>query len=242
MVKIDEIASDVYRISIFVSDFNLQFNHFLIKDDEPMLYHAGMRGMFPMLREAVAKIIDPSQIKWIGASHFEVDEWGGLNEWLRESPQAQAVCTNIGALINLNDYADRAPRGLLKDEILNTGKYSFRIIPTPHLPHGWDAGMLFEETGKILFCSDLFHQVGDVKTIEESDVIDRCRQALTEYQAGPLMDYMPFTSITERLIGELAELKPSTLAAMHGSTFIGDCEKALHEFGGVMKEVLGQDE
>lgn len=240
MAKIDEIAPDVYRISIFVPDFDLQFNHFLIKDDEPLLYHAGMKGMFPVLREAVAKIIDPSLIKWIGASHFEVDEWGALNEWLGEAGHAQAVCSQVGALVNLNDYAIRQPRGLLKNEVLSTGKYRFRFIPTPHLPHGWDAGMLFEETNGTLLCSDLFHQIGDVKAVEESDVVGRCRQALIEYQAGPLMDYMPYTTNTERLLGELAALKPDTLAAMHGSTFKGDGEKALHEFGDVMREVLGE--
>ena len=141
MSTITEIAPDLYRISIYVPEADLQFNHFVVRDDEPLLYHTGMRGMFPLVREAVARIIDPSHIRWIGFSHFEVDECGALNEWLRVAPSAQAVCSVVGALVNLNDFADRAPRGMASDEVLSTGKYRFRFRATPHLPHGWDAGV-----------------------------------------------------------------------------------------------------
>jgi flavorubredoxin len=216
MSTVTEIAPDVYRISIYVPEFDLQFNHFLIKDDEPLLYHTGMKGMFPLVHEAVATILDPSQIRWIGASHFEVDEWGSLNEWLQEAPSAQAICSVVGALVNLNDFASRPPRGLTPDEVLSTGKYQFRFLPTPHLPHGWDAGALFEETQRTLLCSDLFHQIGNVEALTESDVVGRTRQSLIEYQSGPLMDYMPYTPNTERLLHSLAALKPKTLAIMHG--------------------------
>jgi len=242
VTTINEIASDVYRISIYAPEINLQFNHFLIKDDEPLLYHTGMRGMFPLVREAVAKIIEPSQIRWIGASHFEVDEWGALNEWLREAPSAQAVCGVVGAFINLSDFASRPPRGMAKNEALSTGKYRFRFHPTPHLPHGWDAVMLFEETQRTLLCSDLFHQYGNVEALTEADVIARTRQALKESQAGPLMDYMPYTPNTKRLLQELATLKPKTLAAMHGSAFVGDGERALRDLAVVMREVYGERE
>lgn len=242
MFTVDEIAADVYRISLFVPEFNLQFNHFLIKDDEPLLYHTGMRGMFPLVREAVATILEPSEIRWIGGSHFEVDEWGALNNWLEEAPSAQAICSMVGALVNLNDFASRPPRGLTPDEVLRTGKYQFRFHPTPHLPHGWDAGVLFEETQGTLFCSDLFHQNGKVEALTESDVIDRTRQALIEYQGGPLMDYMPFTSNTEQLLHGLAALKPKMLAVMHGSSFEGDGERALTDLAVVMREVYGEHE
>ena len=239
MTTINEIASEMYRLSIYVSKFNLQFNHFLIKDDEPLLYHTGMRGMFPLVREAVAKIIEPSQIRWIGASHFEVDEWGALNEWLQAAPSAQAVCGVVGALVNLSDFASRQPCSITKDEVLGTGKYRFRFLPTPHLPHGWDSVMLFEETQRTLLCSDLFHQYGNVEALTESDVIARARQALKESQAGPLMDYMPYTAKTERQLQELAALEPKTLAAMHGSSFVGDGESALRDLAVVMREVYG---
>ena len=240
MTTVTEIASNVYRISIYVEQFDLQFNHFLVKDDEPLLYHAGMRGMFPDLHEAVAKLINPSQLRWISWSHFEVDECGGLNHWLDVAPSAQAACSIVGALVNLNDFADRPPRGLEKGEVLTTGQYSFRFHPTPHLPHGWDAGMLFEETQKILFCSDLFHQVGKVEPLIESDaVLERSRAAMISYQGGPLMDYVPYTHNTKLLLNELADLKPETLAIMHGSSFKGNGERLLQELGPVFKEVFG---
>jgi flavorubredoxin len=237
MTTVSEVAPDVYRISVFVPEANLQFNQFLVKDDEPLLFHTGMRGIFPLVHEAVAKIIAPSQIRWIGGSHFEVDEWGALNEWLQVAPSAQAICGVVGALVNLNDFASRPPRGLEKDEVFSTGRYRFRFCPTPHLPHGWDAGVLFEETQSILLCSDLFHQNGNVEALTESDLTERTRHALMEYQAGFLMDYQPFTLHTERLLHELAALKPKTLATMHGSTFVGDGEHALRDLAVVMREV-----
>jgi flavorubredoxin len=240
MTNITEIAPDLYRISIYVPEANLQFNHFLVKDNEPMLYHTGMRRMFPLVQQAVARILDPAQLRWIGFSHFEVDECGALNQWLQVAPSAQAVCSVVGALVNLSDFADRPPRGMAADEVLSTGKYQFRFRPTPHLPHGWDAGVLFEETQHTLLCSDLFHQNGDVEPLTESGIVERARQSLLEYQAGPLMDYQPYTPQTKRLLHELAALQPKTLAAMHGSTFVGDGAQALRDLAVVMREVYGE--
>jgi flavorubredoxin len=241
MATVTEIAPDVFRICLFVPDLNLQFNQFLIRDEEPLLYHTGMRGVFPVVREAVSRLIDPAQLRWIGFSHFEVDECGALNQWLQIAPQAQAVCSVVGALVNLSDFASRPPRGLARDESLVTGRHRFRFRPTPHLPHGWDAGVLYEETDRTLLCSDLFHQNGDVEAVTEADVLGRARQTLVEYQAGPLMDYMPYTVSTERLLHELAALQPKTLAAMHGSTFVGDGARALRDLAVVMREVLGRE-
>lgn len=239
MSTITEVAPDVYRISIYLPEVDLQFNQFVVKDDEPLLYHTGMKAIFPTVREAVARIIEPSRIRWIGFSHFEVDECGSLNEWLQVAPSAQAVCGVVGALVNLSDFADRASRGMASDEVLSTGQYRFRFRATPHLPHGWDAGMLFEETNRTLLCSDLFTHNGDVEAVTESDVVGRSRATLLEFQAGPLMDYLPYTPNTERLLNELAALKPKTLAAMHGSTFAGDCERALQDLAVMMRETLG---
>jgi flavorubredoxin len=228
MASITEIAPDVYRISHYEPDFDLQFNHFVVKDDEPLLYHTGMMGTFPVVRDAVAKIIEPSRVRWIAFSHFEVDECGSLNEWLQVAPSAQTVCTVVGALVNLNDFSSRPPLGVNKGDRLKTGKYRFRIIPTPHLPHAWDAGHLFEEVNQTLFCSDLFHQIGN----------GRARDALISYQTTPLMNYMPYTPNTERFLAELGALKPKTLATMHGSTFVGNGEQACLDLTIVMKEVL----
>jgi len=242
MVEIDEISEDIFRISIYVKDFDLQFNHFLVKDDEPLLYHAGMRKMFPLIYEGVSKIIDPSKIKWISWSHFEVDEVGGLNQWLQSCPNAQPACSMVGALVNLGDYSDKLTKGLNKGDILETGKFRFRFHPTPHLPHGWDAGMLFEEKNKTLFCSDLFHQVGKLEPIIDSDIVlERTHNAIVDYQSGPLMDYVPYTNRTKRQLYELADFNPETLAIMHGSSFSGNGAPLLRNLEKVFKEVFSND-
>ena len=239
MTNITEIAPDTYRISIYVPQANLQFNHFLIKDDEPLLFHTGLKAMFPLVHEAVATLIDPTQLRWIGFSHFESDECGALNQWLEVAPMAEPACSITGALVSVNDFATRPARGLTQDEVLSTGKYSFRFHRTPHLPHGWDAGVLFEETNSTLFCSDLFHQNGDVEPLVESDVVERSRAAMSEYQTGILANYMPFTPQTGRILEQLAALKPKTLAVMHGSSFAGDGERALRDLAVVLKEIFG---
>ncbi len=237
MIKVSEIAPDVYRISVFVKEFNLQFNHFLIKDDEPMLYHAGMRQMFPAVLDAVSKLIDPSKIMWIGFSHFEVDECGALNEWLQIAPNAKAVCSEAGAIVNMGDFAIRPAYAMSGNAVLNTGKHSYRFIRTPHLPHGWDAGVLFEETNGTLLCSDLFHQNGNVTDITDKDILASHKNSMLEYEQGPLMEYTPYTHHTSKILYSLADLKPKTLATMHGSSFFGNCSKALLDLDSVMKEL-----
>lgn len=240
MVDIDEIAPDTYRISVHMPEIDLQFNHFLVRDDEPLLFHTGMRRMFPAVREAVARLIDPATLRWISWSHFEVDECGALNEWLAVAPHAQAACGEVGALVNVQDFAARPPRALARGDVLATGRHRFRWVPTPQLPHGWDAGMLFDEEGRVLFCSDLFHQIGKLEPVTRGDVVGRFDRAIAAYQDHPvLMDYMPFTPQTRRLLESLARLEPRVLAAMHGSSFEGDGAAALHAAAGVMERRLG---
>src|SRR5215469_5911468 len=130
-----------------VPDFDMQFNHFLVRDEEPLLFHAGLKGMFPALREAVAKIIDPAKLRHIPWSHFESDEIGALNDWLQLAPQAQPVCTLVGKLVSVDDFSICPARGMTPEDVLTTGKYRYRFYRSPHIPHGWDAGVLFEETG-----------------------------------------------------------------------------------------------
>jgi flavorubredoxin len=239
MYKISEIAPDVHRISVYVPEINLEFSHFLVKDDEPLLFHTGLRSMFPLLREAVAKVIDPAKIRHIGFSHFESDECGALNSWLEVAPNANPVCGLIGAMVSLNDFSNRPVRAVTRDETFTTGKYRFRFIPTPHVPHGWDAGVMLEETLGTLFCSDLFHQWGLHEPLTHSSIIDRARQALIESEAGPFANYVPYTQHTGRVLHSLAEYNPKTLATMHGSSYTGDGAKALRELAIVMREVLG---
>ncbi|BAY10126.1 MBL fold metallo-hydrolase [Calothrix sp. NIES-2098] len=238
MTNITEIAPDIYRISTYEPKIDMQFIQFLVKDEEPLLFHTGLKGMFPLVQEAVAKIIDPSQIRWISFSHFEADECGSLNEWLTIAPNAQTVCSQLAALVSVDDFAIRPSKTLEHNQVLNTGKYNFQFQQTPQVPHGWDAGLLFETTHKTLLCSDLFHQFGDLEPVTESDVIGRFRQTIANYEASPFPNYIPYTTHSDRIIQELAVLKPRTLAIMHGSTFVGDGERALQDLARVLHEVL----
>lgn len=238
-MAIEEIAPDLYRISTYAPEIDLQFNQFLVKDDEPLLFHTGMNALFPSVLEAVSSLIEPSQLRWIGFSHFEADECGSLNEWLKIAPAAQPVCSVVGALVSINDFAIRPALGMADGEVLNTGKYRFRFAQTPHVPHCWDAGLLFEETNGTLLSSDLFHQNGNVEPLTESDVIERVRQTLIDYQAGPFANYIPYTKNTDSILQKLAGFKPRTIAPMHGSAYVGDGERAIRDLAGVMREVLG---
>jgi flavorubredoxin len=236
--RIDEVAPDLYRICLYVPEIDLQFNHFLVRDEEPLLFHTGLRGTFPAVREALATVMNPADLRWISWSHFEVDECGALNEWLAVAPRATPVCGELGAMINVADFSNRAPRVLRPDDTLATGRHRYRFIATPHLPHGWDAGVLFEETDRVLLCSDLLHQIGDVEPVTSADITGRYRHALQTYQQSPvLMDYVPYNDNTDRQLAKLAALQPRTLAAMHGSTFIGDGAAALIASGEILRDV-----
>lgn len=236
---IDEIAPDLYRICTYIPEFDLQFGQFLFKDEQPLLWETGMRQLFPAVRAAVARIIDPATLAWIAFSHFEPDECGSLNEWLELAPRAQPLCTEVGAMVFVNDGASRPARGVGKDHLIETGARRFRLYPTPHLPHGWDAGLLFEETTRSLLCTDLFHHTGNVEACTGSDIVGRSGDAMRTMQAGPLRDYMPWTPKTESRLRELAALSPALCATMHGSAFRGDGARALIDLASVTKEVLG---
>ncbi|MFN8001379.1 MAG: MBL fold metallo-hydrolase [Acidobacteriota bacterium] len=238
-MAVTEIAPDIYQIVTYVPEADLQFNQFLVKDEEPLLFHTGMNALFPLVQEAVASLIDPATLRWISFSHFEADECGSLNQWLQLAPNAQAACSTLGAMVSVNDFAIRPARGMEHGEVLSTGKYRFRFLRTPHVPHCWEAGMLFEETNGTLLCSDLFHQGGVVEPLTTSDVIERARKTLIDYQAGPLANYVPYTKNTDGILQSLAELKPRTIAPMHGSAYVGDGERAIRDFAVMMREVLG---
>ncbi|UCH18855.1 MAG: MBL fold metallo-hydrolase [Burkholderiales bacterium] len=240
MAQITEIAPDIYRICTFVPEVNLQFNQFLVRDEEPLLFHTGMKALFPVVRDAVATLLPPATIRWIGFSHFEADECGALTEWQTLAPAATAVCSLVAKLVSVDDVVALRPAQALSDgELLSTGKYRFRLLQTPQVPHAWDASLLFEETQRTRLCSDLFHQTGDVEASTSADVVGRFKQTLVEYQQGPLAHYLPYTPNTEPTLQRLAALKPRTLAAMHGSTFVGDGAQALADLAQAMRDVLG---
>jgi flavorubredoxin len=243
MAQIAEIAPDMFRISTFVPEGNLQFNQFLVRDEQPLLFHTGMKGLFPFVRDAVASLLDPAKIRWISFSHFEADECGALREWQTIAPEATAVCSLVGKVVSVDDVVALRPAQAVADgEVLCTGKYRFRMLHTPHVPHCWEATLLFEETQRTLLCSDLFHQNGDVEPSTSSDVVGRFKQTLIEYQQGPFANYMPYTPYTDATLKRLAGLRPKTLAIMHGSTYVGDGAQAFTDLAQVIKEILGRDQ
>ncbi len=238
-MPVQEIAPDFYRISTFVPEVNLQFNQFLVNDDEPLLFHTGMRGLFPVVREEVSKIIDPAKIRWIGFSHFESDECGALNDWLEIAQHAAPVCSLVGAMVSVNDFSNRPAREMSDDDVLKTGKYSFRFLHTPHVPHCWEAGMMFEETNKTLLCSDLFTHFGEVEALTTSDIVGRFKQDLIIGEQSPLAHAYPYSEKTAEQLKRIAALDPQTLAVMHGSSFSGNGKQAIDDLAVAMREVLG---
>jgi len=238
--KITEVAPDVYRISTFHPEFGIQMNQYLVKDDEPFLMHTQLRKMFPVTRAAVASIIDPTTVRWIGFSHFESDECGALNDWLAVAPRAEAVCSFVGATVMVNDFADRPARALADDEVLETGRRRLQFLATPHVPHGWDAGFFFETGDRTLLCSDLFFHPGDVEQLIEGDIVGRAAEAVRMSIDGPLAHDMPYTPYTDATFRRLAALKPRTLGLMHGAAYRGDGERALLDLAGVIRETLGK--
>jgi flavorubredoxin len=199
------------------------FNQFLVMGDEPLLFHCGMRGLFPLVSEAVARIMPINQLRWISFGHVEADECGSMNQWLAAAPQAEVAHGMIACMVSLNDLADRKPRALADGEVLDLGGKRIRYIDTPHVPHGWEAGVLFEETTGTLLCGDLFTHVGGGAALTESDILGPAIAAEEMFQATCMA---PRTAQTLR---ELAKLSPRTLALMHGASYRGDGESALRD-------------
>ena len=240
MVSTTEIAPEIYRTLIFVPEINLEFSHFLVRDEEPLLFHAGLRGMFPLLRQEISRLMDPSKLRHVGFSHFESDECGGLNEWLQIAPSAEPVCGLVGALVSVNDFAIRPARALTRDDVFSTGRYSFRFIPTPHVPHGWDAGVL-SLRNRNGHCSAPTSSINGDEWSQQPPAASSndVRKRVVLAEAGPFANYVPYTPIRVRVLQNLAEYDPKTLATMHGSSYTGDGAQALRDLATVMRDVLG---
>lgn len=228
MTTVDEIADGIYRISTPLAPEILpggfSFNQILVVDDEPLLFHTGPRRMFPAVREAIDRVLPVSQLRYIAFSHFEADECGALNDLLALAPNAVPVCGQVNAMVSVADVADRPPRALSDGELLSLGRHEVTWIDTPHLPHGWETGYLFEKSTETLFCGDLFTQGGcDNPAITESDLVGPSEAFRKR------MDYYSHTKNARMLLTRLASLRPQTLACMHGSSFRGDGALALME-------------
>jgi flavorubredoxin len=224
--KISEIADGIYRLSTYVPDIappaGFTFNQFLVLGDEPLMFHTGLRKMFLNNRDALGRIMSVERLRWIAFGHFEADECGAMNEWLAVAPQATPAHGQIGCMVSLNDFADRPPRVLTDGEVINLGGGKrVRFIDTPHIPHGWDAGVLYEESTRTLMCGDLFTQVGNDRALTDGDIVGSAIAAEDMFKYSCLNPGMGVT------IRSLSNLAPHTLALMHGPSFTGDSAAAL---------------
>ena len=224
--RIDEIAPGIYRLSTYIPDIappaGFCFNQFLVRGEQPLLFHTGPRRMFPLVHAAVAKLIRPEQLRWIAFGHVESDECGSMNDWLALAPQAQVASGATACDVQLNDLADRAPRRLADGEVIELGGAKrVRYIDTPHTPHAWEAGVMYEESTGTLLCGDLFTQLGNDAALVTRDIVGPAIAAEEMFQSSSLSPDMG-----TRIRG-LAQLQPRTLALMHGPSFEGDGGGAL---------------
>jgi flavorubredoxin len=232
--KLDEIAEGIYRISTLVPEVappaGFTFNQILIAADEPLLFHTGPRGMFPLVAEAAARVVPVENLRWITFGHVESDECGAMNMWLAAAPNSQVAHGGLGCMVSLDDMCDRPPRPLADGEVLDLGGKRVRHLDTPHVPHGWEARVLYEETTGTLLCGDLFAHVGDGPALTSGDIVEPAMATEAMFRSSALA---PDTSAVMRRLGDLA---PTTLALMHGSSYQGDGGKALYDLAAAYEE------
>ena len=234
--RVDEVASGVYRIStpLDVIPGGFSFNSYLIADEEPLLFHTGYRALFPITLEAIGKVMPVEKLRWIGGSHFESDEFGALNQFLAAAPEATAFGSEIGVLTSINDFASRPARGFGDGEEFSIGSRRLKWLYTPHVPHGWDCGVLFDQSTSTLLCGDLFTQAGaNLPPVTETEVL-----TASEAMRG-LMDYYAHAVSTTPILERLASLGPAMLACQHGSAYRGDGAALLRELSNTIERKNG---
>jgi len=220
---VNEIADGIYRLSTLTEAVpgGFTFNQFLVAGEEPLLFHSGLRNLFPAVSAALSTVVPMERLRWVSFGHWEADESGAMNLWLDAAPDAEVAVGTIGTMLSGNDQADRPPRSLADGEVLDLGGKRVRWVDTPHVPHGWDAGLLYEETTGTLLCGDLFTHAGDTPALTEDDIVG---------PAAALEDMVHATCLTPTTAGtirRLADLSPATLGLMHGASYSGDCAGAL---------------
>ncbi len=221
--RVTEIAPDIYRLSTFISDADFMFNQFLVNAEEPLLFHCGLRALFPLVSEAMGRVIPVERLRWITFGHVEADECGALNSWVAAAPRATVAHGAMGCLVSVNDLSDRPPTPLRDGEVIDLGGKRVRRVETPHMPHGWDAGLLYEETTGTLLCGDLFTAIGDAPALTEREIVGPALAAEDVFGATCL------TAATAPTMLRLADLEPRTMGLMHGPAYAGDCGRALRE-------------
>jgi flavorubredoxin len=221
---IDEIAPDVFRIATFISEVaapaGFTFNQFLIRDEDPFLYHTGMRAIFPSVSEAVGRLIDLDDLRWISFAHVEADECGAMNAFLAAAPRAEVIHGQLACAVSLNDLCDRPPRAVDDGEVVELGRHRLRFLATPHVPHNWESALWCDDATGTMFVGDLFSQTGNPAPVTSDDIVEAAIEAEAGFQSisgGP--------QLTDTL-RRLAELAPHTLAVMHGSSYRGNTADA----------------
>ena len=233
--QIDEIADGIFRLSTFtpkVPPQGFTFNQYLIKAEQPLLFHCGGRALFPLVSEAAATILPLDSIRWISFGHVESDECGSMNQWLAAAPKAEIAHGAIGCMVSLNDLADRPPRVLANNEVLDLGGKRVRYIDTPHVPHAWESGLIYEETTNTLFTGDLFTQLGNGPAVSKESIVQDAIEAEEMFHATAL------TPNTAPTIRGLKGLGAENLAVMHGSCFTGDCDAELEALAAFNSQAL----
>lgn len=223
---VDEISDGIYRISTLVPDAapgGFSFNQFLVDADEPLLFHTGPRAMFPLVADAVARVTPVSSLRWISFGHVESDECGAMNLWLDAAPRSEVVFNPLGCDVSLNDLCDRPPKTLDDGDTIDIGGRRLRLVQTPHVPHGWEAQVLFEEVTATLLCGDLLSHTGDGPAVRSDDVVGAAVEAEVLFGASSLAPN------TGEVLRGLAGLRPRTLAIMHGSSYLGDGHAVLNQ-------------
>ena len=232
-----EIADRIFRLSTCVPEAapdGFTFNQFLVDADEPLLFHTGPRRMFPLVSQAIARIIPLKRLRWITFGHVESDECGAMNEFLAAAPSAEVAHGAIGCMVSLDDLCDRPPRKLANGEVIDLGGKKVLHIDTPHVPHNWEARVIFEQTTKTLFCGDLFTHTGDGPALTDDDIVGPALAAEQMFHATAL------SGATASTIRHLATLEPRMLALMHGSSTRTRCGNSLLELADAYESMSKQ--
>ncbi|WP_048468583.1 hypothetical protein [Mycolicibacterium chlorophenolicum] len=219
--QLDEIAPGIFRMSTWVPDITehgFTFNQFLLTGDEPFLFHTGQRQLFPLVSAAIKRVIPLEKLRWISFGHIEADECGAMNLFLDAAPNAEVIHGPLACMLSLTDMCDRPPvtASVEPGALHDIGGHRLQFIPTPHVPHNWEAGLWFDETTSTLFAGDLFTHAGKCAAITDSDCVAPALDAEGLFHATGL------TTNLESTLHQLAELDPITLALMHGASYQGD--------------------
>ncbi len=212
---ITEIAPEIFRISVYPAGAPVSFGCFLIRDDQPTMVETGLQSMYGLVHDAVRRLIDPATLRYLVIPHFEMDECGSLNRFLAIAPQAEPVCSPVGGLVTVRDFSERPPKVVGPGELLSLGRRELKVVLAPWV-HYWDSMLVYDETDRLLFTSDLFMQPGDREAVTSEDraaeIVEFCR----------FSGLLPSQRHLETVLDRIEPLDVTTLACHHGSVLTGD--------------------